>query len=151
MATIAMSGNDTIIVQNRILNDLAVDNCVELTFDDDIASLQTGKTGNTIYGLNESGRQATAVIRVIRGSGDDRFLNNLLLQQQNNFAGFVLLFGTFVKKMGDGAGTITNDTYQLGGGVFQKQVAAKTNVTGEADQSVSEYNLRFANAPRAIG
>lgn len=150
MSTVALSGSDTINLQNRIFADLADGNCVELTFPNDIASVKTGKNGNSIYGLNETGKQCEVKIRLIRGSADDKFMNNLLSQQQANFAGTVLLIGQFIKKIGNGAGVITSDTYIMGGGVFTKQVEGKTNVDGEPDQSVAVYTMRFSNAPRVL-
>lgn len=150
MATIALSGDDTIIINDRVFTDLADANCADLTFPNDIANVKTGKNGNSIYGLNESGKQADFTLRVIRASADDKFLNNLLVQQQANFAGTVLLTGEFIKKLGDGAAGITNDTYIVSGGVFTKQVAAKSNVEGDTEQSIAIYTMRFSNAPRAL-
>ncbi len=147
-----MSGSDTIQINNQILTDLADGDCVILSFPNEIASLKIGKNGNAIYGLNATGQMSEAKIRLIRGSVDDRFLNNLLTQQQLNFAGFPLMIGTFVKLIGDGQGNIQNDTYIMSGGIFIKPVEAKTNVEGDALQSVAEYMIRFANNPaiRAI-
>lgn len=150
MSTVALSGSDTIIINNRPLADLADQNCVELTFPNEIASVKTGKNGNSIYGLNETGKQSEVKVRVIRGSADDKFLNNLLAQQQANFAGFVLMIGQFIKKIGDGAGNIASDTYIMSGGVFTKQVEAKMNVEGESEQSVCIYTIKFSNNPRVI-
>lgn len=150
MSTIAMSGSDTINLNGRVLADLADGNVAELTYPNDIANVKTGKNGNSIYGLNESGKQCDLLLRVIRGSSDDKFLNGLLAQQQNNFAGTVLIIGQFIKKIGDGRGNVTSDTYVLSGGVFVKQVEAKSNVDGETEQSLSIYTLRFSNSPRAI-
>lgn len=150
MSTIAMSGNDTISINNRVFTDFADDNVAELDFPTEIASVKTGKNGNSIYGLNQTGRQADLKLRLIRGSSDDKFLNGLLADQQNNFAGFPLMIGQFVKKLGDGQGNITSDTYILSGGIFTKQVQAKTNVSGDSQQSVAEWMLKFSNAPRAI-
>lgn len=150
MSTIALSGSDTITMNNRNFADLADGNCVELTFPNDIANVKTGKNGNSIYGLNESGKQCEVKLRVIRGSADDKFLNNLLVQQQSNFAGFPLMTGQFIKKIGDGAGNITSDTYIMSGGVFTKIPEAKTNVEGETEQSIAIYTLKFSNAPRTL-
>lgn len=150
MSAVSLTGNDTITLQNSIISDLADGDCVTLEFPNEIASLKTGKNGNTIYALNETGKQCEVKIRLVRGSADDKLLNSLLTQQQANFAGTVLLIGEFVKVVGDGAGNLTNDTYILSGGVFQKQVGAKSNVEGDTAQSVSEYMIRFSNAPRAI-
>jgi len=150
MGTVAMSGSDTISINNRVFADLATGNCLELTFPNDIANVKTGKNGNSIYGLNESGRQCELKIHVLRASPDDKFLNGLLSQQQNNFAGFPLMIGQFIKKVGDGQGNITSDTYVLSGGVFTKIPEGKTNTEGDTDQSVSTYTMKFSNAPRAI-
>lgn len=150
MGSVAMSGADTLSINNQVLADFADGNVAELTFPNDIANVKTGKNGNSIYGLNESGRQCELKIKVLRGSADDKFLNNLLAQQQNNFAGFPLMIGELVKKIGDGQGNITSDTYVLSGGVFSKQTEGKTNVDGETDQSTAVYTIKFSNAPRAI-
>lgn len=150
MSTIAMSGSDTIVINGRIFSDLADGNCVELDFPNDIATVKTGKNGNSIYGLNETGKQCETKLRVIRGSSDDKFLNNLISQQQGNFAGFALMIGQFIKKIGDGAGNISSDTYIMGGGVFTKQVIGKSNVEGDTEQSVAMYTIKFTNAPRVL-
>lgn len=150
MSTLALSGDDTVTINGTVLTDLADGNCVELTFPSEIAQVKTGKNGNSIFGLNEMGNQADVKLRIVRGSPDDQFLNNLLQQQQANFAGTVLLQGEFIKKIGDGLGNITSDTYILSSGVFTKIPEAKTNADGEVEQSISLYSLKFANAPRAL-
>lgn len=150
MATVSMTGSDTIALNTRVLVDLADGNCVELTYPNDIAAVKTGKNGNALYSLNESGKQCEVKIRVIRGTADDKYLNNLIVQQQANFAGTVLNSGQFIKKIGDGKGNITSDTYILSGGVMSKLVEGKTNVEGETEQSIAIYTLKFSNAPRAL-
>lgn len=150
MATISMTGSDTIKINNRILADLADGDAVALTFPNDIAQVKTGKNGNAIYGLNESGRQCEMVLRLIRGSADDKFMNNLLATQQLNFASFILMIGEFVKRVGDGLGVVASDTYINSGGVFTKGVEAKSNVEGDTEQSVSIYHIKFSNSPRVI-
>lgn len=150
MSQVAMSGQDTIIINNYIFVGLADENYVELTFPNEIANVKTGKNGNSIYGFNETGRQCELKIRVLRGSADDQFMNNLLAQQQGNFAGFPLMQGQFVKKIGDGQGNVTSDTYILSGGIFMKQVEGKSNAAGEVEQSLAIYMLKFANSPRVL-
>jgi hypothetical protein len=145
-----MSGADSILINDRVLFDLADGDVAVLTFPTDIAQVKTGKNGNSIYGLNESGKQCELKIRVIRGSADDKYLNGLLAGQQNNFAGTVLIVGFLWKLIGDGKGNVTSDKYTLSGGVFNKQTEAKSNVEGDATQSVAEYHLKFSNAPRTI-
>jgi hypothetical protein len=150
MGAVALSGNDTVNINNHVFTDLADGNCVELTFPNDIANVKTGKNGNSIYGLNESGKQCEVKVRVLRGSADDKFLQNLLTQQQNNFAGTVLMIGQFIKKIGDGQGNVTSDTYIMSGGIFPKNVEGRMNVEGETEQSIAIYTLRFSNAPRVL-
>jgi hypothetical protein len=147
-----MSGNDSITINNTVITDLADGDCVTLEFPNEIATVKIGKNGNAIYGQNQMGNMSEVKIRVIRGSADDKFLNSLEVQQNtgNNFPSTVLMIGEFVKLVGDGQGNVTNDTYIMSGGVFHKLIAAKSNVEGDATQSVSEYNIRFAAAVRAI-
>ncbi len=150
MSAVSLTGNDTININGRILTDLVDENVVELTFPNEIATVKTGKNGNSIYALNTTGQQCEVKIRILRGGSDDQFLNNLLIQQQNNFSAFILMIGQFIKKVGDGLGNITSDTYILGGGIFTKQVEGKSNTVGDTEQSVSIYMMKFSNAPRAI-
>src|SRR5574343_924076 len=147
---VSLTGSDTIISNGRVLNDFADDDVAMLSYPNSIAGVKTGKNGNSLYALNETGNQAEVKLRVLRGSADDKYLNNLLTQQMANFAGTVLNNGQFVKKVGDGAGNITADKYIMSGGVFMKRVEVKSNVAGDTNQSVVEYNLTFSNAPRIL-
>lgn len=150
MASIAMSGSDSVTINNRVLADFADGDFGALTYPNEIAAVKTGKNGNSIYSFNATGRQTDLVLRLIRASADDRFFNGLLAQQQANFASFILMTGEFVKKVGDGLGSVANDTYIMSGGVFVKQVEAKANAEGDSEQSVSIYTFRFSNSPRII-
>jgi hypothetical protein len=149
--TVSLTGSDVIIINANVLSDLADQDIADLTFPNDIAQAKTGKNGNSIYALNESGRQADFKIRLIRGSGDDKFMNALLALQLANFAAFPLMQGQFTKNVGDGTGNVTQDTYVLSGGIFVKVPAAKSNTEGNTDQSVVMYEMKFTNAPRTIG
>lgn len=150
MSTVAMSGNDTITINGRVITDGADGNVVELTYANEIATVKTGKNGNSIYGLNETGKNCEVKIRLIRGSADDKFLNGLLSLMQANFSGFPGMTAEFIKKIGDGRGNVASDIYVLSGGVFTKFVESKSNVEGDTDQSVAIYTMKFANSPRAL-
>lgn len=150
MSVVSLSGNDIVKINERILADFASDDIAVLTFPNDLATLKTGKNGNTIYASNETGKQAELVLKVIRGSSDDKFLSNLLNSQKLNFSSFVLMTSELIKRIGDGSGNIISDTYILSGGIFKKEVEAKSNVAGDVEQSVSTYSMIFALAPRAI-
>ena len=147
---VAMTGDDTFILNDNVFTDFADGDIGVLDFDGDVAAVKKGKNGNTIYALNTMGLIATFTLRLLKTSGDDIFLNNLLTQQNTNFAAFPLMIGQFIKKVRDGQGNITNDIYVLSGGIFMKNVGAKSNVEGDVDQSVSIYRFKFSNAPRNI-
>lgn len=150
MATVAMTGADTLKINNQVINSLADGDCIVLTYPNELASVKTGKNGNAIFALNETGNQAELVIRLVRGSTDDKFLLSLMAAQKNDFASFVLMTAELVKRVGLGESVVAGDTYFMSGGVFSKGVEAKTNVEGDTEQSVSIYSFKFANAPRTI-
>ena len=150
MSTLSLSGNDTIKINEKILADFADGDIAVLTFPNELATLKTGKNGNTIYSINETGRQADLTLRLIKGSSDDKFLASLLSAQKANLPSFILMSGELVKRLGDGSGKIVADTYILSDGIFTKEVEAKSNVEGDTSQSVSVYIIRFAAGPRAI-
>lgn len=149
--TVAMTGKDTITLNGRIFNDFADGTVAELTFPNDLVNLKTGKNGNTIYALNNTGRQCEFNLRLLRGSSDDKFLNALYLSQQGDFASFALIAGELIKNIGDGAGNITLDSYILSGGAIKRSVDAMENSDGDTNQSVAVWHLLFSNAPRSIG
>lgn len=147
---VSLTGQDTVIVSDRVLTDFADQDCGMLEFENDLATVKTGKNGNSIYAQNTPGNQAKLTLRLLRGSGDDKFMNGLLQAQQANFSGMVLLTGEFNKKVGDGRGNITTDSYLTYGGIFTKIPGAKTNAEGDTEQSVAIYTVTFSNGVRAI-
>jgi hypothetical protein len=151
MPVVSLTGNDTVIINNRVFTDFADADIAKLTYPIEIADLKVGKNGNAIYALNENGRQCDVELRLVRATPDDVYLNNLLLTQKANFAGFVLMIGQFIKLVGDGAGNISNDTYIMSGGIFVSPVEVTSNVEGDTSQSVAIWKLKFSNSPRAIG
>lgn len=152
MPGIALSGNDTIQINNRVLVDLGDGDCVDFKFPNTIAKAKIGKNGNAIYSLDTTGQLSEATIRILTGSSDDQYLNGLLNAQQSNFAGTVLQTGQFIKQIGDGQGNITSVTYVNAGGIFTKIPEAKNNAEGDTNQSVTIYTIQFTNQPtvRAI-
>lgn len=150
MNEITLCGDDTLVIGGRVLADLGDGDVATLAYPNDIMNVKTGKNGNSIYSFNNTGRQCDVVIRVLRGSDDDKFLNAIIAELMNNPPAFVVLDAQFVKRLGDGAGNVTNDTYILGGGVPTKLVGGADNAEGGTDQSLAIYEFKFTNAPRAI-
>jgi hypothetical protein len=150
MATFSLTGEDTISIDTIPLIDLADGDVGALTFPNELVTPKTGKNKNSIYSLNETGNQADLVIRVIRGSNDDKTLNSRLTAMRADFPAFTLISAQVVKKVGDGQGNVTNDIYDLTGGVFSAPVAVTSNVEGDTEQAVAVYNIKFTNSPRSI-
>jgi hypothetical protein len=148
--TIALTGNDSIIIDGLPLVDLANGDVGTLTFPNDITSATTGKNGNSIIALNETGKIAELSIRVLRGSSDDKTLNSKFKTMEADLPSFTLLTGSIVKRIGDGISNVVDDTYALSGGTFSKRVETTSNVEGDIEQGVSVYNIRFTNSSRNL-
>ena len=156
MASASLTGNDTILLSFNDpttlipIVDLGNGDVAALTFPNELVGVTTGKNGNSLYALNETGNQADLVLRVLRGSKDDKTLNSKLATLTANFGGFILMNCQLIKKVGDGLGNITNDIYNLSGGIISKRVEATSNVEGNTDQSIAVYSLKFTNSPRSL-
>ena len=150
MATQSLTGSDTISIDGIPLIDLGDGDVGSLTHPNELVGVKTGKNGNSIFALNETGDRADLVLRVLRGSNDDKTLNSRLVSMKADFAGFVTITGQVIKKVGDGLGNVTNDIYDLSGGVFSKRVETISNVEGNTDQSLAIYNIKFTNSPRSL-
>ena len=148
---VSLTGSDTIKINGRILNDFADGDVAHLTFPNNLVEVKTGKNGNSIYAFNNTGRQCEVALRLVRGGSDDKYMNQQLSLFKNDPADFSLLTGEFDKRVGDGVGNITTDSYTLSGGAFRKQVEVKENADGDTEQAVAIYTLIFSNAPRSIG
>lgn len=150
MAVNSLTGSDTVTINDRVFADFGDGDIVTLTYPNELVAVKTGKNGNSIYALNETGRQVDVEIRVLRASADDKFLNSLKLAMEADLPSFALLTGQFVKRVGDGLGAVNNEIYTLSGGIFSQSVDAKSNVEGDTEQALSVYRLKFTNAPKSI-
>lgn len=148
--SVSLTGNDTIKIDTRILADLANGDTAVLDFPNNLVESDTGKNGNTIYAFNASGKKVTVTIRTILGSADDKYLNGRMAEYLIDPAGFVLILGEFIKRTGDGQGNVTDVIYKLEGGIIQKLPNTKENVAGDVEQSVSVWQLEFANTSRLV-
>lgn len=149
-STDTITGDDTLTLFDRVIVDLADNDTSTITYPNDLMTMTTGKNGNSIYAKNEQGSNADLVLRVIKGSSDDRFLQQKLTQANSDFAGQELATGEFVKRVGDGLGNVVRDVTTLRGGMFMRRVDNKENVSGDTEQSVSVYRMKFARAQRSI-
>lgn len=147
---VSLTGDDVIQVNGITLVDFGDGDTAVLEFPNDITNAKTGKDGNSIFAFNNTGRQCTLNLRLLRGGADDTFLLGLFNQYVNNPAAFALLTGEFIKNIGDGQGNITQDIYQLSGGIFKRGQNVMENADGNTDQAIVVYNLLFTNAPRSL-
>lgn len=149
--TFTITSNDTLSLNGRVFNDFSVDDVTMITFPNALVTRKTGKNGNTIYAQNAQGLNADLTLRLMRGSADDQYMQQLINESPEDFPATQLLTGTFVKRLGDGQGNVISDTYALAGGVISKLVDAKENVSGDTSQAESIYNVIFASGARSMG
>jgi hypothetical protein len=150
MGSVSLTGKDSFLLDARILSDFADGDVGALEFSNDIATVKTGKNGNSIYAFNAQGATCTLTLRIIRGSGDDKYLNGRFYEYKNDPPSFVLLACQITKRAGDGEGNITSDTYTLSGGIITKPPAVKENTDGDTEQAVAIWTITFTNSDRAL-
>lgn len=150
MATYTVTSDDTLTVFDRVFTDYADDDVTVISFPNDNVTVKTGKNRNTIFSKNEPGNNANLVLRLMRGSGDDQFMQARIAEMEADFVSAQLANGEFVKRLGDGQGNVARDVYTLQGGVIVRRVDGKENVSGDISQGVAVYNMTFAMAQRSI-
>ena len=150
MTTLNITSDDTLPLWNRVFNEFADDDVSSVTFPNDIITVKTGKNQNTIYSKNEPGNNANVVLRLIRGSSDDQFMQGKLAAMEQDFVSQELASGEFVKRLGDGQGNVARDVYTMLGGVIVRRPDGKENTSGDTSQGVVVYNMTFAKAVRSI-
>ncbi len=150
MTVYALTGNDTLLLNNRLFSDFADGNTISITFPNEKTGQTTGKNDNTVYATNRQGANINVELRIVAGSKDDVWLNGLSIQQDKDLPSFKLLNGSFTKRIGDGFGKVKYITYVLMGGVFRQNIDTNENLQGETDQGIAVYRLFFAKGQRAI-
>jgi hypothetical protein len=141
---VVLTGQDTLKINDTIMDELANGENVALTFPNELFTVEKGKNGVALYAKNEQGSISEMTCRFKRGGANDKFMNNILNAALNDFASFVLITGEFIKRLGDGNGNITNDTYFLKGGMISKYPETKANADGDVEQAVSVYTIKFS-------
>lgn len=150
MAVYALTGNDNLILSERVIRDFTDGSTIEISYQNDRVGMSTGKNANTVYATNKQGLNVTVTLRIIRGSADDKWLNGLSIQQERDLPTFSVINGSFSKRVGNGFGEVTFDEYILLGGVFQKYADVQENLVGETEQGTAVYTLIFSEAKRAL-
>lgn len=145
------AGQDILIINNRILNDFAMDDPIVLDYPNELVEYNRYKNGNTIVVFKSQGTIVNLSLKLMIASDDDKFLNTFLNSQITNPASFVMLTAQFIKNASNPeTGDINQITYNLGAGVFSKLINAKENVSTDPEQAAAVYNLKFAGLNRSI-
>lgn len=150
MAIFTVTGEDTLVLNDRVFVDLATDDVTTIAFPNELVNVKTGKNGNAIISKNQQGYNGNLTIKVGRGSSDDQFLESILAAMERDFVGMSLIAGSFSKRLGDGIGNIKVDVYTLEGGVISKIPEGKDNASGDVTQNEVTYSVKFCNCKRAI-
>jgi hypothetical protein len=150
MGTFSLVGNDAIHIGGYQMTDFGSGEVGKVTYPSELATVKTGKNGNTIFVQNASGFQASLEIKVIRGGKDDKQLNTFLKDYRENPVAYVLKDAEITKLIGNGAGIVKSDTYNLVGGIPTKQVEVAVNTEGDTEQMISVYTFVFSTSERSL-
>lgn len=144
------TGKDTLELDGNLINDGANGKVVEIRYPNNISNTEVGKDGNAVITYISNGVLVEATIRVLVGSKTDQYLSLRKSQFENDPASFVALKGKFTKRVGDGTGQTKKITADLQGGVFMKNVEMEEDTTGDVEQAVAVYPIRFTRGVRTI-
>ena len=146
----ALTGSDAVVIDSRVFADFADGDIVVIDYANNLLELKKGKNGNAIFAANAQGEVATATIRLIAGSADDKYMNSRLAEYRNDPAAFILMSAEFTKRAGDGSGNISAIIHSLEGGIIQKVPGTKENIEGDTDQAVSSWVVVFSRGKRLV-
>lgn len=150
MGAVSLTGDDVITINGRVFHDFADGTVAKLDFDGELVKVTPSKNGNVIYSLDVAGLLSKLELRLLLGSSDDRYVNGLLASQVRDLSSTILSVGSFVKRVGDGKGNITNVVYNTLGGVVSKFPGAQTDAGGSPEQSVAVWMFHFGANSRAL-
>lgn len=145
----AYTSQDIIEIDGRVITDMANGDTAVITYPNEILNMTTGKKGNSIATHNEEGQMADLVLRIIKGSPDDAFLNGKITAWKNRLDSFAPMDAVFTKTIKVNGGTI-NEITSLSFGIPSKPVEVKENVSADTEQAIAIYNIRFGNSNRTL-
>ena len=125
-----------------------------VTFPNDIMNFTIGKNRNMLAAYNALGTLAELELRLLRGSKEDKFLQDSFPNFASDSLSFNFLFAKIIKNLGvsnEGATASTiEETYTLNNGVISKAPEIVSNVSGSTDQGVVVWQVRFAEFTRTV-
>lgn len=125
-----------------------------ITFPNDIVNFTIGKNRNMLAAYNAMGTLAELELRLLRGSKEDKFLQDQFPNFSSDQLSFNFLFAKIIKNLGvsnEGASASTiEETYTLSNGIISKAPEIVSNVSGSTDQGVVVWQIRFAEFTRTV-
>lgn len=125
-----------------------------ITFPNDIMNFTIGKNRNMLAAYNAMGTLAELELRLLRGSKEDKFLQDQFPTFASDSLSFNFIFAKIIKNLGvsnEGASASTiEETYTLNNGIISKAPEIVSNVSGSTDQGVVVWQIRFAEFTRTV-
>lgn len=143
------TGQDILKFGDRILTNFGDGDVATITYPNELHGMKAGKNGNSMAAHNEQGNIAEVVLRILKGSPDDKYLNSYVLAWKNHSDSFSPQTAEFTKIISVDGG-ITNEVTSLGFMFPTRNVDTKDNVEGDTEQTISVYNFRAGKSDRAL-
>ena len=125
-----------------------------VTFPNDIMNFTIGKNRNMIAAYNAMGTLAEMELRLLRGSKEDKFLQDRFPNFATERLNFNFIFAKIIKDLGvsnEGSEVARiEETYTLNNGIISKAPEIVSNVSGSTDQGVVVWQIRFAEFTRTV-
>lgn len=125
-----------------------------VTFPNDIMNFTIGKNRNMLAAYNAMGTLAELELRLLRGSKEDKFLQDQFPTFASDALQFNFIFAKVIKNLGvsnEGATASTiEEIYTLNNGIISKAPEIVSNVSGSTDQGVVVWQVRFAEFTRTV-
>lgn len=125
-----------------------------VTFPNDIMNFTIGKNRNMLAAYNAMGTLAELELRLLRGSKEDKFLQDQFPTFASDELSFSFIFAKVIKNLGvsnEGATASTiEEVYTLNNGIISKAPEIVSNVSGSTDQGVVVWQVRFAEFTRTV-
>lgn len=138
----------------RTITSFADGDYARVTFPNDIMNFTIGKNRNMLAAYNAMGTLAELELRLLRGSKEDKFLQDQFPTFASDELSFSFIFAKVIKNLGvsnEGAAASTiEEIYTLNNGIISKAPEIVSNVSGSTDQGVVVWQVRFAEFTRTV-
>jgi len=138
----------------RTITSFADGDYARVTFPNDIMNFTIGKNRNMLAAYNAMGTLAELELRLLRGSKEDKFLQDQFPTFASDELSFSFIFAKVIKNLGvsnEGATASTiEEIYTLNNGIISKAPEIVSNVSGSTDQGVVVWQVRFAEFTRTV-